>query len=83
MGEKVTRITRCGNRECGENFTYSYDMERVPEGLSSYPLACPFCHTEQAVPLQAVRTVEVLRNGEQRAITVLSVPENPVGVVDE
>jgi hypothetical protein len=83
VGKPVTRSTRCGNGECGENFTYSYDLARVPAGMTSYRLSCPFCGTVQTVSLQAGRTVEILKSGEQREITELSVPENPVGVVEE
>lgn len=83
MEKKVTRNTRCGNGECGESFTYSYDMERVPAGMTSYDLSCPFCRTRQSVALQSVRKVEVLKNGTQQEVTELTLPEHPVGTVRE
>lgn len=79
MGQKIKRMTQCGN--CGKSFSYTYDMERVPAGMSSFALSCPFCQTRQTVPLQSVRTVEVVRDGTQQEITELTLPELPVGIV--
>lgn len=83
MGQIVKRITQCGNQTCGKSFTYNFDLERVPAGMTSYSLSCPLCQTRQAVPLQSVRKVEVLKDGTQQEITELTVPERPVGTVGE
>jgi hypothetical protein len=81
MGQIVKRITQCGN--CGKSFPYSYDLERVPAGMTSYDLSCPFCQTRQSVPLQSVRKVEVLKDGSQQEFTELTLPEHPIGKVGE
>lgn len=83
MGQKIKRITQCGNQNCGKSFTYTYDLERVTAGLTSFALSCPFCQTQQTVPLQSVRKVEVLKDGTQQEITALTLPEHPVGKVGE
>ncbi|MBU0656139.1 MAG: hypothetical protein KJ914_13545 [Gammaproteobacteria bacterium] len=81
MGQSTRRITHCG--QCGKSFSYRYDMGRIPEGVTNFPLSCPFCSTRQVVPLTAVRKVDLLRDGTKQEIVVLEVPENPVGVVKE
>ncbi len=81
MRQPIRRITTCGH--CGKTFSYRYDMARIPEGVSDFPLSCPFCHTRQMVSLGAVRKVEVLKDGSRQEIEVLEVPEHPVGVVEE
>ncbi|MFN3785909.1 MAG: hypothetical protein ACK4RS_03610 [Thiothrix sp.] len=83
MGQKIKRSTQCGNQHCGKLFTYTYDMERIPAGVTSYTLSCPFCQTRQRVPLQSVRKVEVLKDGTQQEITELTLPEHPIGKLEE
>lgn len=83
MGQKIKRTTQCGNQMCNKSFAYHFDLEQVPAGMSSYSLACPFCQTRQSVALHSVRTVDVLRGSEQQEITQLSLPEHPVGMVEE
>lgn len=83
MGQKIRRITQCGNQTCGKSFAYNFDLERVPAGITSYDLSCPFCQTRQTVALQSGRKVEVLKDGTQQEITELTVPEHPVGTVGE
>ena len=79
MGQKIRRITQCGNQTCGKSFAYNFDLERVPAGITSYDLSCPFCQTRQAVPLQSVRKVEVLRDGTQQEIMEWTLPDKPIG----
>jgi hypothetical protein len=79
MGQTIKRITQCGNQQCGKSFTYAYDLERVTTGLTSFALSCPFCQTQQTVPLQSVRKVEVLKDGTQQELTEWTLPDKPVG----
>jgi hypothetical protein len=81
MGQKIKRVTQCGH--CGKSFPYTYDLERVPAGMTSYDLPCPFCQTRLSVPLQSVRKVEVLKDGTQQEIMELTLPEHPIGKVEE
>lgn len=78
MGQKIKRITQCGH--CGKNFPYLYDPERVPENTTTHPFSCPFCHVRQYVPVQAVRSVVVLRDGSHQEIDTLEIAEHPIGV---
>lgn len=81
MEQTIRRMTQCGH--CGKSFSYRYDLERVPAGMSSFALSCPFCQTRQTVSLQRVRKVDVLRDGTQQEITALTLPEHPIGTVEE
>jgi hypothetical protein len=51
--------------------------------MTSYDLPCPFCQTRLSVPLQSVRKVEVLKDGTQQEIMELTLPEHPIGKVEE
>ena len=77
MSSRIRRITQCGH--CDKSFTYHYDLSKLPEDKTEYPLSCPFCGTRQTVSLVAARRVDRLRGDDQLETTRWEIPEHPVG----